>query len=130
MTGFVWTPRVALVSLWFSAPKTDAEKRFNGKLNVLRSAVERAFALLKGRSKRLTLIDLNSAAKIRSVIACGCVLHNFAVLQRDHLAESEIENDSPADQGEDGVVGQADLVYGVDLDGATKRDRIMQRFVN
>ena len=58
---------------------TQIQKRFNVKLSMTRSVIERAFALLKGRFRRLKYLDMNRTDLIpRCIIAC-CVLHNICL---------------------------------------------------
>jgi hypothetical protein len=41
--------------------------------------IERAFALLRGRWRRLEFLDMNSVLEMADVVAAGCVLHNFCI---------------------------------------------------
>ena len=58
---------------------TPIQKRFNVKLSMTRSVIERAFALLKGRFRRLKYLDMNRIDLVpRCIVAC-CVLHNICL---------------------------------------------------
>lgn len=45
----------------------------------MRQVIERAFALLKGRWRRLKFLDMNRDDMIPSVILASCVLHNVCL---------------------------------------------------
>lgn len=47
-----------------------------------RQVIERAFALLKGRFRRLKYLDMNRDDMIASVILACCVLHNICLVTR------------------------------------------------
>ena len=74
---------------WLMTPFRDngllsqRKKRYNYLLSKTRVAIERSFALLKGRYRRLKYMDMNDIARICSVIMACCVLHNHCVLHED-----------------------------------------------
>lgn len=49
----------------------------------MRTVVERAFALLKGRFRRLKYLDMSLLALIPDVILACCVLHNICLQEYD-----------------------------------------------
>jgi len=56
---------------------TPKQQRFNRKLSATRSSIERAFSLLKGRFRRLKMLDMNRMDLVpKTIIAC-CVRHNL-----------------------------------------------------
>ncbi|KAJ8910644.1 hypothetical protein NQ315_012512 [Exocentrus adspersus] len=55
---------------------SEAQTRFNNVLSCHRSSIERAFALLKGKSRRLKYLDMGIADKIPDVILSACILNN------------------------------------------------------
>ena len=65
------------------------EINFNMKLSSARYTIERAFALLKGRFRRLKGLDMARIDLIPQVIIACCVLHNVCIDLRD---ESEFES--------------------------------------
>lgn len=67
---------------------TAAQKKFNTILSSKRSVIERAFALLKGRFRRLKFLDMNVDEIIPHVIIACTVLHNICL---DGIDENDIE---------------------------------------
>lgn len=70
---------------------TRREIRFNRSLSAARSCIERAFALLKGRFRRLKYLDMSDVQKIPYVIIACCVLHNICINLKDDIS---IESDN------------------------------------
>jgi hypothetical protein len=66
------------------------EMLFNETLSGARSVIERAFALLKGRFRRLKYLDMSNIERIPQVIIACCVLHNICLVKND-LVEFELE---------------------------------------
>jgi DDE superfamily endonuclease len=58
---------------------TKTQKYFNYKLSSARQVVERSFALLFGRFRRLKFIDMNVLEAIPATIISACVLHNICL---------------------------------------------------
>ncbi|KMQ91639.1 nuclease harbi1 [Lasius niger] len=58
---------------------TQAQKTFNTAVASMRQIIERAFALLKGRWRRLKFLDMNRDDMIHFVILASCVLHNVCL---------------------------------------------------
>ncbi|KAI4454177.1 hypothetical protein MML48_10g00015058 [Holotrichia oblita] len=61
---------------------------FNKQHSKMRSSIERAFALLFGRFRRLKYIDMNRVDLIPDTVLAACVLHNLCLKDKD----GEIEN--------------------------------------
>ena len=65
-----------------------------------RAAIERAFGLLKGRFRRLKLLDTKSIkTAVDTVIVC-CIFHNICIINDDILDQYIIdgrEEENPAD---------------------------------
>lgn len=93
---------------------TNRQKNFNAKLNQIRVVVENAFALLKGRFRRLKFLETKRLDLICLIIVSACILHNICILSGDNaddlidlpqeleqerLLEDEIifDNQRPAD---------------------------------
>ena len=47
--------------------------------------IERAFALLKGRFRRLQHLEVEVTPKISTVIIAACVLHNLCIFHEDDI---------------------------------------------
>ncbi|XP_071653616.1 uncharacterized protein [Temnothorax longispinosus] len=69
---------------------TAAQKRFNDILSKVRQVIERAFALLKGRFRRLKYLDMNRTDMIPFVIIACTVLHNICLEKLDENIEEYI----------------------------------------
>ncbi|XP_066596947.1 uncharacterized protein [Prorops nasuta] len=48
-----------------------------------RSIIERAFAFLKGKWRRLKFVEVNSVQMANNIIAAACTLHNFLILRNE-----------------------------------------------
>ncbi|XP_071576145.1 uncharacterized protein [Temnothorax nylanderi] len=79
---------------------TRAHKRFNTVLSQSRQVVERSFALLKGRFRRLKHLDMKRVDLIPSFILACCVLHNICL---DGLEDDQVEEDNVDDFIEEGL---------------------------
>lgn len=78
----------------------QAQKKFNTVLSSKRSVIERAFALLKDRFRRLKFLDMNVDEMIPYVIIACTVLHNICLdgIDENDVADfinegMELEND-------------------------------------
>lgn len=60
---------------------TEGQKRFNKELSKMRQVIERAFALLKGRFRRLKFLPIVSPEQMFYTIMACCVLHNICLRQ-------------------------------------------------
>lgn len=60
-----------------------------------RSVIERVFAYLKGRWRRLKYLELHNTYFLPDVIMAACILHNFCLQQKDHVDDvnASEEND-------------------------------------
>lgn len=78
---------------WLLAPfrdnghLTNSQIQFNYVHSSIRSNVERAFGILKGRFKRLKHIDQKNVTDIVKTIVAACVLHNICILNNDQFEE-------------------------------------------
>ncbi|KAK5639752.1 hypothetical protein RI129_010563 [Pyrocoelia pectoralis] len=82
---------------------TNAQTTFNTRLSSVRSMIEQAFALLKGKFRRLKYLDMSRLDMIPSVITAGCVLHNIIIsndgLDRgEYPLDQERNRDAPGDE--------------------------------
>ena len=62
---------------------TAQQLRFNRVLSTLRQKIERAISLLKGRWRKLLLLDHLDIELEVYIIVVACVLHNFCLLHDD-----------------------------------------------
>ncbi|XP_025158650.1 protein ANTAGONIST OF LIKE HETEROCHROMATIN PROTEIN 1 [Harpegnathos saltator] len=100
---------------------TAAQKRFNDVLSKVRQVIERAFALLKGRFRRLKYLDMNRIDIISFVIIACTVLHNICLEGLDddikeYILEGQenevhaVQNVLEADEDDAGVAKRNYLV--------------------
>ena len=100
---------------------TDAEVNFNEEHSKLRQECERAFALLKGRFKRLRYVVTADPEKAGRITAACAVLHNFAIKKGDiSLEEFTDKNPPPRPLPPLHIRGASSDVHGMN-----KRDAIM-----
>ncbi|XP_053407684.1 LOW QUALITY PROTEIN: uncharacterized protein LOC123548132 [Mercenaria mercenaria] len=76
---------------------TEAQKRYNNVHAAIRSTVERAFGLLKGRFTRLQRIDQRNIETIVQTVLTACVLHNICIMNNDDFENLLIEDQVPMD---------------------------------
>lgn len=62
---------------------TQRQKNFNIKLSQIRVVIENAFGILKGRFRRLKLMETVRLDLICMLIVSACVLHNICILNGD-----------------------------------------------
>ena len=62
---------------------TAQQRRFNRALSSIRQKIERAISLLKGRWRKLLLLDHLDLELEVYIIVAACVLHNFCLLHND-----------------------------------------------
>ncbi|KAJ8930623.1 hypothetical protein NQ314_016538 [Rhamnusium bicolor] len=73
---------------------THEQLHFNTTVSKTRVKVENAFALLKGRFRRLKeLLDMNEEQNIVDTIISCCVLHNICLMQGDEDVQQYINED-------------------------------------
>ena len=66
------------------------QKSYDRQLSAQRSVIERAFALLKGKWRKLLFLNVTNLSYIPHILAAACFLHNFAV----DAVEERIEYDN------------------------------------
>lgn len=87
---------------------TQNQRHFNYKLSAVRSVIERSFALLKKRFRRLIYLDVKDIEWACKYILACCILHNICILQEDVLQIEEVENE---DENEDFVREEFDRQF-------------------
>lgn len=75
---------------------TNLERHFNQKLSQVRVIIENTFALLKGRFRRLKMVETVRLDLTALLIISACILHNICLLNNDIL--EEIRNEENADE--------------------------------
>jgi DDE superfamily endonuclease len=73
---------------------TDSQKKFNKMHASCRSVIERSFALLFGRFRRLRDINMNCADYVPVLILSACVLHNICIDSGDTSLEHYLDTGS------------------------------------
>lgn len=102
------------------------DKMFNRLLSSNRAVVERSIWLLKGKWRRLQLLDMLLLNRIPDVIITACCLHNhliqFSDLNEDDNScnEDEEESDGESDDEHDGINNNLLMA------GSAKRNRIRE----
>lgn len=99
---------------------TDNQKRFNHKHAQTRQVIERAFALLFGRFRRLKFLDMNKIEMVPHTVLAACILHNICL---DH---SDIEHEELIQEGLNGVHGNPN---GLDDGNANELGRIRRNIL-
>lgn len=112
---------------WLMTPYRDnghlneRQRNFNNKLSANRVVIERAFGLLKGRFRRLNLIDAKVKTAVE-IIMCAAILHNICIMRKeniDFIELNEIEGMDVAHNYNDDN----------EAEGVLKRDLIARRLV-
>lgn len=69
----------------------QVQNNFNHVLSQTRQTIERAFALLKGRFRRLKYLDMSRINLIPATILACCVLHNICLQNTDDIENYILE---------------------------------------
>ncbi|XP_037529410.2 putative nuclease HARBI1 [Rhipicephalus sanguineus] len=76
------------------------EVKFNERLSAARSAIERAFAHLKGKFRWLKYLDMNATSLINDYVLPSCVLPKIILMSKDSFdcesTDEEADDDEPA----------------------------------
>ena len=104
---------------------TAQKNQFNRKLSAARSSIERAFALLKCRFRRLKYMDMTCTSLIPQCIIACCILHNMCIRCGDivELEEGSDDDDDAVQHPTDGAVHSTSTVSS-HRQAAAKRDTI------
>ncbi|XP_033740007.1 protein ALP1-like [Pecten maximus] len=100
---------------------TRQQLSFNMRLSSKRQVIERAFAQLKGRFRRLKYVNIKSVEEICKAVLCACILHNVCIIEADSLEDMLLEEN----QVPENYPGMAVLQN--DAQGQLKRLNITQR---
>ncbi|CAL1688730.1 unnamed protein product [Lasius platythorax] len=101
---------------------TQIENNFNYILSQTRQTIERAFALLKGRFRRLKYLDMSRVDLIPATILACCVLHNICLSDindevEDYIVEGNRENEQNRENNE-----ECEEIGNCDNEGIIKRN--------
>lgn len=103
---------------------TPQQKHFNVKLSQTRVVIENAFALLKGRFRRLKFIETVPLDLISMFIICSCILHNICLLNGDKADDIvNVDQEINEEQYSQAEIGQSHTRN--DSNTAAKRNDIM-----
>lgn len=86
--------------------------------NSTRMTIDRAFALLRGRFRRLQLLDIPCPARQTRVVVAACIMHNMCLLSETEL-EDFIEEGSQED------VNTFDIVLPTTVEADQKRNEVI-----
>ncbi|XP_015604644.2 uncharacterized protein LOC107272225 [Cephus cinctus] len=102
---------------------TCSEVTYNVKLSSIRSIIERAFALLTRKWRRLKYLDISDFQLGNNMIAAACVLHNF-ILSNDEINIDDVD----IIEESDGPTECADLAVTTDtyVEAVAKRRHMVQ----
>lgn len=80
--AYVLSPKL-IIGFKNNGNLNDEQRNFNKKLNRARVVIEHAFAYLKGRFRRLKMLETVRQDLIALLIVTACILHNICILQED-----------------------------------------------
>ncbi|XP_025266548.1 putative nuclease HARBI1 isoform X2 [Camponotus floridanus] len=72
---------------------TPEKSMYNTTLSSIRSIIERAYGLLKGKWRRLKYLDVKSIDMANHIIAAACTLHNFLILHNEIAIRENVNID-------------------------------------
>ena len=102
---------------------TPEQRNFNHRLSQTRQTIERCFALLFGRYRRLKFLDMNRMDLVPATILAACVLHNVCLDHDDRfLQEYEDEGREFMRQEEVVELGNIRDVFNRDIRGEERRN--------
>lgn len=114
---------------WLLTPYRDnghlssQQRKYNHNHSSNRVVVERSFALLKSRFKRLKFIDTSTVSTAVDIIMVCCILHNLCILENDIIEEYLMQED------EDVRAGIVNILQDQTAEGILKRDNIARQLV-
>lgn len=106
---------------------TQQQANYNFCHSSTRMAIERAFGLLKGRFRRLKMVNVVCPVKRNRVIVAACILHNICLLSEDQLTEEGAQElEQLIVDGDSHEVNGFEAVERASVDGKEKREQVMQ----
>ncbi|XP_011858212.1 PREDICTED: putative nuclease HARBI1 [Vollenhovia emeryi] len=106
---------------------TPEKLMYNTRLSSIRSIIERAYGLLKGKWRRLKYLDVQSTEMANHIIAAACTLHNFLIL-RNEIEIKDNLNINEYIEREDQDSDESDNNECLGDNGRLKRQEIANRF--
>ncbi|KAJ3655867.1 hypothetical protein Zmor_014976 [Zophobas morio] len=102
---------------------TPAKRHFNTIMAKTRQTIERSFALLMGRFRRLKFLDMQRTDLIPTAVLASCVLHNICLEHRD------VEIDNYIREGIDDIYhNDENEGHGhQEIEGTRKRDELCRQ---
>eukprot|EP00102_Acyrthosiphon_pisum_P019456 XP_016656666.1 PREDICTED: putative nuclease HARBI1 [Acyrthosiphon pisum] len=104
---------------------SEQEKFFNVSLSRARLSIERCFALLKSRFRRLKYLDMKKVELIPQTIIACCVLHNICLQFDDNEWMNNLISEQQSNIGDDITAEQLNCYTENTQSGCMKRDQIM-----
>lgn len=106
---------------------TATQTRFNTVHSQTRSLIERAFARLKGKLRRLRGLECTHVRNSLTIIEAAFVLHNFIIIHEDSEYNDDItaDDDDGSDTNNTQVFGSSGAVRQI---ACAKRDQIAATF--
>ena len=114
------------VRRWLLTPYRDnghltaVKRHYNFCLSSTRQVIERAFSLLKGRFRKLQMIDVNTVQRAVELCIVCCCFHNICILENDELGEYFNDDNNNANL-------PAVQIIENDAEGVVKRDAVAQQ---
>ena len=99
----------------------EKERRYNFLHSSRRMAIERAFALLKGRFRRLKYVDMVRVEDFSEFVMAACVLHNICLASSDEQVEDMIQ------EGQDDSCSDLPDVDDIASDGHRRNEATLKR---
>ena len=98
----------------------DGQQRYNNRLSMARQCIERRFALLKCRWRRLKHVDTSDMELLVEMVMACCVLHSLCLLSSDGADDmlSDEDNQEWPAAGKDGSINNEERA------AKTKRNNI------
>lgn len=104
---------------------TIEQIRYNQRLSSIRSIIERAFGLLKGKFRKLKYLEMYNLSMINYAIASACILHNFILMKEGDDYDEYFSDDEIQDEENDTTEPEVDDSNG-SSNGHNKRNAIVQ----
>ena len=99
---------------------SSEKQRFNRKLCMKGQRIEHAFALLKGRFRKLRVqMDIDNNGDIPDIVKAACVMHSIALLTDDNIYDF-------LDAELDEEINAFHNVFSEENDASDKRRQIME----
>jgi hypothetical protein len=120
---------------WCVAPYIDRGnltpqmRHFNHVISQTRQTIERSFALLFGRFRRLKYLDMNRTDLIPATILAACVLHNICLDYNDLLIEDYIRDGAAALQNNEDIENLPQDREQI-IEGRDRRDELCRLLYN